>query len=472
VAISLTARQIFTLATGTSSTPTALSNTQVQLNWTGIYSSAVATRAGGGGTFTLGTSSNYTSSSAAQSTVTGNAIDTGLLSNTLYTYNLSLNNGNNIAISLTAQQIYTLCNITSAAFGTVTSSSVQITGIVGANEGYSKLDIYRGESFIVNIISPISSYTDSATIAANTLYSYKLLPYNGNNITGHLTAGGFYTVGSVRTAASGTSSAITNITPNTMQINWSGTYSTVSVTRTTGGGTFTAGSSSNYTSNSTPQTSVTGFVIDTALAEGTAYTYTITLFNANGVSITLTPQSATTTLTYITGFKWTRYDGHMNDVVTFASTFTPKGSAAYPNTTTGFTTDGTNLGTLTSGTQQPNTAADHLYSVEWLGYFYAPTSGNYQFRTNSDDESYLWIGNIALPGNFSTGNATVNNGLDHGMFAVTSANVALTAGTYYPFRASFSENGGGHDMQISFSIPSAPTTFIFNGSGYFFYKAF
>jgi hypothetical protein len=257
-----------------------------------------------------------------------------------------------------------------------------------------------------------------------------------------------------------------------MQVNWIGTYSTVSVTRTTGGGTFTAGSSSNYTSNSTPQTSVTGFVIDTALTEGTAYTYTITLFNANGVSIALTPQSATTILLYTTGLKWTRYDGHMNDVVTFASTFTPKGSAAYPNTTTGFTTDGTNLGTLTSGTQQPNTAADHLYSVEWLGYFYAQTSGNYQFRTNSDDESYLWIGNIALPGNFSTGNATVNNGLDHGMAAVTSANVALTAGTYYPFRASFSENGGGHDMQISFSIPSAPTTFIFNGSGYFFYKAF
>jgi hypothetical protein len=371
---------------------------------------------------------------------------------------------------LTAQQIYTLCNITSASFGTVTSSSVQITGISAAGGGYSKLDIYRGGLFVANIISSANSYIDSGASVANTLYAYTLLPYNGNNITGHLTAGGFYTVGSARTAASGSSSAITNITHNSMQVNWIGTYSTVSVTRTTGGGTFTAGSSSNYTSNSTPQTSVTGFVIDTALAEGTAYTYTITLFNANGVSIALTPQSATTTLLYTAGLKWTRYNGDMGDVVTFASTFTPKGSAAFPNDTTGFTTDGTNISSLTNGKQAPNNN-DHQYSVEWLGYFYAQTSGNYQFRTNSDDESYLWIGDIALPGNFTTGNATVNNGQDHGMFAVTSANVTLTAGTYYPFRASFSENGGGHDMQISFLIPGA-SSFTFNGIGYFFYKAF
>jgi hypothetical protein len=430
----------------------------------------VAKRTAGGGTITVGTSSNYTSSSSPQNSVTGYVTDTGLSSNTLYTYDVSLNNGNSVAIGLTTQQIYTLCNITAAVFGTPTSSSIPITGITGSN-GYSKLDIYRNGSNVANITSSTSSYTDSGASSPNTLYSYTLLPYNGNNINGHLTAGGFYTVGSIYSAASGSSSAVSNITTSSMQVNWTGIYSTVTVVRTSGGGTFTAGSSSNYTSNSTPQTSVTGYVIDTGLAVGTAYTYTISLLNGNGISTTLTTQSGTT-LSYVTGLKWTRYNGHMNDVVTFASTFTPTGSAAFPSDTTGYSTDGTNLGTLTSGKQLPNTTADHLYSVEWLGYFLAPATGNYQFRTNSDDESYLWIGNNALPSNFTIANATVNNGTDHAMQTVTSANVALTGGTYYPFRASFSENGGGHDMQISFSIPSAPATFIFNGSGYFFYKAF
>ena len=108
------------------------------------------------------------------------------------------------------------------------------------------------------------------------------------------------------------------------------------------------------------------------------------------------------------------------------------------------------------------------YSWQWLGYFKASSTENYIFYTNSDDASYLWIGNNATSG-FTIGNANVNNGGLHGPDEVTSSPVSLVAGTYYPIRVQFGELGGGDLITVSFETSTiAKRT---NGLGYYYYNS-
>lgn len=110
------------------------------------------------------------------------------------------------------------------------------------------------------------------------------------------------------------------------------------------------------------------------------------------------------------------------------------------------------------------TSSADNYTWQWLGYFLAPTTGNYTFFTSSDDASHLWIGDNALS-SVATVNALVNNGGLHGP-QERSGTINLIAGQYYPMRIMFGEFGGGDIMTVSFSGPGIPRTA--NGSGYFF----
>jgi hypothetical protein len=254
----------------------------------------VAKRTGGGGTITVGTSSNYTSSSAPQSTVTGNVTDTGLSSNTLYTYDISLNNGNGVAISLTTQQIYTLASGTSTTPTALSSSRIQLnwTGIYSNAVAKRTGGTLSPDSSLNYILSssPQSTVTGNVTdtgLLSNTLYTYDVSLNNGNNIAISLATQQIYTW------ASGSSSAVSNVTSNSMQVNWTGIYTTASVVRSSdGGSTYTT--NSNYPTSPTPQSSVTGYVIDTNLLSNTQYTYAIQLINGNGFATNLTSQSGTT----------------------------------------------------------------------------------------------------------------------------------------------------------------------------------
>lgn len=108
------------------------------------------------------------------------------------------------------------------------------------------------------------------------------------------------------------------------------------------------------------------------------------------------------------------------------------------------------------------------FSVQWLGYFLATTTETYTFYTTSDDASYLWIGSTAL-GNFTTSNATVNNGGLHGPIE-QSGTSSLVAGTYYPIRMQMGELGGGDVMEVRISTPTiAKTTDL---SPYIFYNVY
>jgi hypothetical protein len=108
------------------------------------------------------------------------------------------------------------------------------------------------------------------------------------------------------------------------------------------------------------------------------------------------------------------------------------------------------------------------WSIE--GHFLAPTTGTYTFFTNSDDASYLWIGDNALQG-YARSNALVNNGGLHPV-QERSGTINLIAGTYYPIRIIYGNqnlpSGNPTELTISFSGPGiAKRT---NGTGYFFTK--
>jgi hypothetical protein len=271
-------------------------------------------------------------------------------------------------------------------------------------------------------------------------------------------------VGSIYTAASGTSSAVSNITSESIQVNWQGyyggTFGNVSVTRASSI-PIVADTSSNYSSNPTPQTLTTGFVVDKGLIPGTSYTYTITLYNGNGITITLLTQTGTTLFAVISIYYFTRglnfshYTNYFSDTVTFFDALTPAGS--------GTTFNMTNLSTSSAATKSVNTGTN--FSLQWLGYFYTRTfSGLFTFTTNSDDASILWIGSPAISG-YSTTNTVVNNLGIHSLTAV-SGTIALDSDTFYPIRIQYGQSTSTCDLQVSFTVPNGNASY--DGSGYYF----
>lgn len=92
---------------------------------------------------------------------------------------------------------------------------------------------------------------------------------------------------------------------------------------------------------------------------------------------------------------------------------------------------------------------EDYYTFEWTGYFKAPATGNYNFWTQSDDDTYFWIGSDALVGDYTNSN-----------YAVTSSNTLektpnslyLEQDMYYPVRMQFGEWGGAEHCQLFWAI--------------------
>jgi hypothetical protein len=114
-----------------------------------------------------------------------------------------------------------------------------------------------------------------------------------------------------------------------------------------------------------------------------------------------------------------------------------------------------------------NVVAKPIYSVEWTGAFYAPTSGTYTFYLASDDSSYLWLGDNALSG-YTTANSLVNSNYNGGIDV--SGSMTLVAGQYYPIRIQFGDGGGGEFIRCRFTLPNG--TAVYEGTGYFYCQAY
>jgi hypothetical protein len=107
-------------------------------------------------------------------------------------------------------------------------------------------------------------------------------------------------------------------------------------------------------------------------------------------------------------------------------------------------------------------------SVQWLGYFKPNvTSTTWQFRTTSDDCSYLWIGDNAITG-FTIANSNINNGGIHGDLTVTSTSLSLTQGVYYPLRIQYGQNSGSKSMRLEYSS-NGGFTWLSDGTNLYFH---
>ena len=220
----------------------------------------------------------------------------------------------------------------------------------------------------------------------------------------------------------------------------------------TSSGAFTFASSNSSVATVTSSGSVTivapGTTVITASQAGTAN------YETSSVSATLTVLKPTPTLGPLNvmgsvasqGLRGVRYVGYFADNVNWFATATPHGETNSMSDFTYFS------------------SYSDMYSWQWTGSFVAPSSGSYRFCTNSDDASYLWIGSNADSG-FTTSNSLINNGGLHGMRTICGT-TSLVAGTSYPLRLQFGENGGGDAVTMSYAINGGGA--IFNGTGNYF----
>jgi hypothetical protein len=95
-----------------------------------------------------------------------------------------------------------------------------------------------------------------------------------------------------------------------------------------------------------------------------------------------------------------------------------------------------------TGAPAAGIAAD-TFSVRWLGQVKAVESGNYRFRTISDEGVRLWVNGQLVINNWTAHTATTN----------TSAAVALVAGQKYDIRLQFFENTGAATMRLLWQRP-------------------
>merc|ERR1712086_1189374 len=91
----------------------------------------------------------------------------------------------------------------------------------------------------------------------------------------------------------------------------------------------------------------------------------------------------------------------------------------------------------------PKFKKNDKYIMRFRGQYEAKTTGNYRFRTRSDDGSRLWIDR----------KLKVNNDGNHGMRTKDSGNVRLTKG-WHEITVVFYENGGGSGLEVSVLQPT------------------
>ena len=97
------------------------------------------------------------------------------------------------------------------------------------------------------------------------------------------------------------------------------------------------------------------------------------------------------------------------------------------------------------------------------GYFLAPATGQFTFYINSDDASYLFVGDGAdITLNVDLDNATVNNGGRHGA-TERSGTFNLVSGEYYKLFAVFGNDTGPGTAEFSYAGPSIAKTSDFTG---------
>jgi hypothetical protein len=121
-----------------------------------------------------------------------------------------------------------------------------------------------------------------------------------------------------------------------------------------------------------------------------------------------------------------------------------------------------NIGNLTEASTTLNfTIVHNAYSILYTGYFKADFTGSFTFNLNTDDETYLWIGDTAI-----TGYTTANRLVYSSSGSNGSGSITLTNGTYYPIRILWGNATGPAYCNLSFTRNSQTIT---DWTGYTFH---
>lgn len=104
------------------------------------------------------------------------------------------------------------------------------------------------------------------------------------------------------------------------------------------------------------------------------------------------------------------------------------------------------------------------FSARFNGIYTAPQTGNYTFRTISDDGVRLWVDTT---GNnlFNDSTRRINNWTDHGPTTDDSATISLTAGQQFSVQIEYYEKVGGAVMQFHWRTPASNAFTPFNVEG-------
>ena len=99
----------------------------------------------------------------------------------------------------------------------------------------------------------------------------------------------------------------------------------------------------------------------------------------------------------------------------------------------------------------PGNSQGEYYIVDYTGWFYASSTGNYKFHTWSDDSHEFWLD---LDGDDVLESTEMITKLYGGSGSNQSTNISLTSGTWYKLRVRFHEYTGGDWMRIQYQDPT------------------
>lgn len=154
--------------------------------------------------------------------------------------------------------------------------------------------------------------------------------------------------------------------------------------------------------------------------------------NPNLGNISLTPSTIRSGVSKVT------YTGYHTDNVAFTDTAT----VTTNETATNFT-----ISSITENT-----------TVLYLGYLLADYTGTWTFTLNSDDGSYLWIGNNAVSG-YTTGNALASSSY----VGPGTGTVSMVAGQYYPIRLLYGNGPAAGNLDLTYDHTGQTATNNFTG---------
>jgi hypothetical protein len=140
-------------------------------------------------------------------------------------------------------------------------------------------------------------------------------------------------------------------------------------------------------------------------------------------------------------------------------------AGVYRSIHSGYFNENVNYFTSPSSASATNDIYDTLAEVpattsfQYTGYFLAPTTTTYTFYLSSDDAGFMWIGPTAVSG-YTTANALLKNPGLHAMIEVSNT-INMVAGSYYPIRVQFGNNGGNGGLEVNYATSTIAKNRLF-----------